>query len=277
MVLPSAASSSLARGQFNGRLVVSGSLDMIIKVWDVETGLCVHTLHGVCLSSVLPALEHSTAAWWGRGRRVVAGHQSLTGLMQLRGKILVSGNADATLRVWDITTGQCVAERVCRRPTLVLTLAGRCLHSLRGHRSAVTNLSFDDKFIVSCSDDGTVKLWDLASGRFLRNLLDLNTPAAGAGDDPGADPNKYILYCPWLGCPATARVACLLTRPLLQPAGRVAHSVLRHEAGVRGGQPRTLVEQHAHRRPRFLPKAHLCAPDAVIMACAAFSALFAPV
>lgn len=67
--------------QFDGVHVVSGSLDTSIRVWDVETGACKHTLMG---------------------------HQSLTSGMELRNNILVSGNADSTVKVWDITTGQCL-------------------------------------------------------------------------------------------------------------------------------------------------------------------------
>jgi len=36
------------------------------------------------------------------------GHQSLTSGMELRDNILVSGNADSTVKVWDILTGQCL-------------------------------------------------------------------------------------------------------------------------------------------------------------------------
>lgn len=36
------------------------------------------------------------------------GHQSLTSGMELRSNILVSGNADSTVKVWDIVTGQCL-------------------------------------------------------------------------------------------------------------------------------------------------------------------------
>ena len=61
--------------------VVSGSLDTSIRVWEVETGACKHTLMG---------------------------HQSLTSGMELRNNILVSGNADSTVKVWDIVTGQCL-------------------------------------------------------------------------------------------------------------------------------------------------------------------------
>lgn len=67
--------------QFDSIHVVSGSLDTSIRVWDVETGACKHTLMG---------------------------HQSLTSGMELRDNILVSGNADSTVKVWDIITGQCL-------------------------------------------------------------------------------------------------------------------------------------------------------------------------
>lgn len=61
--------------------VVSGSLDTSIRVWEVETGACRHTLMG---------------------------HQSLTSGMELRNNILVSGNADSTVKVWDIVSGHCL-------------------------------------------------------------------------------------------------------------------------------------------------------------------------
>lgn len=60
---------------------MSGSLDTSIRVWDVETGNCIHTL---------------------------TGHQSLTSGMELKDNILVSGNADSTVKIWDIKTGQCL-------------------------------------------------------------------------------------------------------------------------------------------------------------------------
>ena len=67
--------------QFDGIHIVSGSLDTSIRVWDVETGQCRHTLMG---------------------------HQSLTSGMELKNNILISGNADSTVKVWDIVTGQCL-------------------------------------------------------------------------------------------------------------------------------------------------------------------------
>lgn len=61
--------------------MVSESLDTSIRVWDVETGECLHT---------------------------PMGHQSLITEMKLKNKILVFGNTDTSVKVWDITTGQCL-------------------------------------------------------------------------------------------------------------------------------------------------------------------------
>lgn len=65
--------------------------------------------------------------------------------------------------MWDITSGQ-------------------CLHTLQGpnkHQSAVTSLQFTDNFVVTSSDDGTVKLWDLKTGAFVRNLVQLDSGGNG--------------------------------------------------------------------------------------------------
>lgn len=53
--------------------MISGSLDTTIRVWDVLEGCCLHTL---------------------------VGHTSLTSGMQLLDNILVSANADSTIKVY---------------------------------------------------------------------------------------------------------------------------------------------------------------------------------
>jgi F-box/WD-40 domain protein 7 len=62
-------------------LVISGSLDTTIRIWNIEDGHLVHKL---------------------------LGHQSLTSGMQLCGNTLVSANADSTIKVWNIQDGSCV-------------------------------------------------------------------------------------------------------------------------------------------------------------------------
>ena len=71
--------------------------------------------------------------------------------MELKDNILVSGNADSTVKIWDILSGQCLQ-----------TLSGP-----NKHQSAVTCLQFNNKFVITSSDDGTVKLWDVKTGQLV--------------------------------------------------------------------------------------------------------------
>lgn len=47
------------------------------------------------------------------------------------------------------------------------------------HQSAVTCLQFNRRFVITSSDDGTVKIWDLRTGEFLRNLVTLSSGGSG--------------------------------------------------------------------------------------------------
>ena len=99
--------------------IVSSSMDHTIRVWDIDTGRCLHKLEGV--RSVRGRRRTRGLADGGRltlkgcpaaAERVrpIAGHASLVGLMQLRGDVLVSGGADHRVRVWNVANGQCVHD-----------------------------------------------------------------------------------------------------------------------------------------------------------------------
>lgn len=47
------------------------------------------------------------------------------------------------------------------------------------HLSAVTCLQFNNRFVITSSDDGTVKLWDVRTGEFIRNLVALESGGSG--------------------------------------------------------------------------------------------------
>ena len=93
----------------------------------------------------------------GRGIAAAAAIGSKTGAESVAfdpsGKYLASGCRDDTVRVWDVSTWQQVAE-------------------LRGHTRAVTSVAFDSsgKYLASGSDDYTVRVWDVVAGKEVAEL-----------------------------------------------------------------------------------------------------------
>ncbi|CAJ0920945.1 unnamed protein product, partial [Mesorhabditis belari] len=65
----------------DGKYIVSGSSDKMVRVWCGQTGAQLHVLQG-----------HTREVW----------------CMSLHGTTLVSGSCDETLRVWDIVDGKCL-------------------------------------------------------------------------------------------------------------------------------------------------------------------------
>ena len=109
---------------------MSGSLDTHIRVWNAESGQCLHTLKGMyctcslhdnyyfcyeynwlCFAMVLSIIYscmHVLGVVHVHELREIycfycccccLGHQSLTSGMELKKNILVSGNADSTVKV----------------------------------------------------------------------------------------------------------------------------------------------------------------------------------
>ncbi|GAA5906217.1 hypothetical protein JCM8208_000665 [Rhodotorula glutinis] len=149
-----------------GDTLVSGSYDMDVRVWDVSTGRVRHILRGHTQKVYSVVYDHvrkqcasgsmdSTVRLWstetGECKAVLEGHTSLVGLLGLTHRNLVSAAADWTLRIWDPVTG------VCRQ-------------SLAAHQGAITCFQHDEHKVISGSD-GTLKMWDVQTGEFVRDLL----------------------------------------------------------------------------------------------------------
>lgn len=88
--------------------------------------------------------------------RSLLGHTSFinTEVIAPDGKTLISGSADNTIRIWDMTSGQ-------------------TLRTLAGHTSFVNALTLtpDGKTLISGSADRTIKIWDLSTGSLRHTLL----------------------------------------------------------------------------------------------------------
>ncbi|EGX49525.1 hypothetical protein AOL_s00078g14 [Orbilia oligospora ATCC 24927] len=150
----------------HGDTLVSGSYDNFVRVWKISTGECVHRLAGHTAKVYSVVLDHkrnrcisgsmdSCVKVWsldnGALLYTLEGHTSLVGLLDLSHDYLVSAAADASLRIWDPETGQ-------------------LRHTLSAHTGAITCFQHDGHKVISGSD-GTLKMWNIKTGRFIRDLL----------------------------------------------------------------------------------------------------------
>lgn len=87
----------------------------------------------------------------GQCQHMLTGHTSLVGLLGLSPSYLVSAAADSTLRVWDPESGE-------------------LRHTLAAHNGAITCFQHDE-FKVLSGSDGTLKMWDIRDGTQVRDLL----------------------------------------------------------------------------------------------------------
>jgi WD40 repeat protein len=130
-------------------LLVSGSFDRTLRIWDLDTGSVLHTLEGdigvvsgVC---ALPAAD---------------------------GRILLASGDGQMVRVWDPDTG-----------TLLRTLGGHL-----GVVSGVCALpAADGRILLASGDDQMVRVWDPDTGTLLRTLGDDTGRVTGVCALPAAD------------------------------------------------------------------------------------------
>lgn len=145
-------------------VMVTGSYDRTIRVWNLQTGETLRVLSGHargvrCLqfddSKVISgSMDRTLKIWnWRTGEllRTLEGHTEGIVSLTYNDRVLASGSADSSIRIWNFQTGECFP--------------------LNGHRDWVNalqlwtapshGLSSPSMFLYSASDDFTIRLWDL--------------------------------------------------------------------------------------------------------------------
>lgn len=154
--------------QFDETKAITGSRDRTIRVWDLTTYKCLRVYGGPNhrpSANTPPPMEE-------RPERVIS-YASLNGTpagndlyhvpsdyhdasilcLQYDAEIMVTGSSDYTCIVWDITGPDFVP-----------------MYRLRGHEAGVLDVCLDDKYIISCSKDAMIKVWDRKTGVCVRTL-----------------------------------------------------------------------------------------------------------
>lgn len=178
----------------DGKVAISGSRDKSLKIWDMESGKCIHTLLGHTDSVNSAALSPD-------------------------GKMAVSGSGDKSLKVWDVESGECIhtlvghtdcVNSVALSPDGKTAISGsgdnflkvwdlesgKFLRTLEGHAGPVLSvaLSPDSRLAVSGSDDRTIKIWKLDSGECLGTIKGNNSVDSVALSTDGS----LLVYKFWM-------------------------------------------------------------------------------
>ncbi len=161
---------SAAAFSHDGLLIASASHDNTLKLWDAQSGQCIHTLkgHDDWVKSV--AFDHNS-------------------------KRIASASFDQTIKIWNAVSAQCILT-LKGHEGLVLSVAfnhnskriasasfdktikiwnavsGQCIHTLKGHNNTINSVAFDhnSKRIASASYDKTIKIWNAESGQCILTL-----------------------------------------------------------------------------------------------------------
>jgi F-box and WD-40 domain protein 1/11 len=106
--------------QYSGKYLVSGSRDKSIRVWNLDTQRLIH--------------------------KPLFGHTASVLCLQFDERpeqdIIISGGSDCRIILWQFSTGRIVKEIE------------------QAHSESVLNLRFDDRYLVTCSKDKTIKVWN---------------------------------------------------------------------------------------------------------------------
>ena len=151
--------------QFSENILVTGSYDATIRIWDIETGHEVRTLTGHlkgvrCLQFddtklISGSLDDTLKVWnWRTGEclSTYRGHDGAVIGLHFSGDLLVSASVDRTIKRWNFRD--------------------KSIFTLRGHTDWVNTVRIDitSRTIFSASDDLTIRLWDLDTRKCLRVL-----------------------------------------------------------------------------------------------------------
>ncbi len=166
---PPPSASRVAQGTAGRQLLVTGSSDQTVRVWDAATGQSLYTLRGQprALSAIaiqpfvnetetsewlLAAVgyDHLVHLWEGRGAQTLASPRTLRGpneplyavAISPDGRMVSGTGHDGLVYLWDRASGQLIQR-------------------LRGHTDSVECLAFhpDGTLLASGSADGEVRLW----------------------------------------------------------------------------------------------------------------------
>ncbi|KAL7928858.1 hypothetical protein V8C35DRAFT_220486 [Trichoderma chlorosporum] len=151
----------------DSRLVATSSDDKAVRIWNADTGECLHALEQQGYTRLVEFSHDSMLViscceeinvWrtdTGERIRTLNGHTKAVESVAFShdSELIVSASADATVKIWRTDTG-------------------KGIKTLNGHTGVVNSVAFshDSKLIASGSYDKTVRVWSAETGECIRTL-----------------------------------------------------------------------------------------------------------
>lgn len=165
-------------------ILITGSYDRTVRVWNLETGVEVRCLRGHTSAVralqfdeaklITGSMDHTIRVWnWRKGEciRTLEGHTEGVVCLDFDANILASGSVDTTVKIWNSYTGEAFTLRGHHDWVNAVRLwdaygsAGSPVDPCRSTLKIETG-----KMLFSASDDGTIRLWDLARRACMRQF-----------------------------------------------------------------------------------------------------------
>ena len=152
--------------QFDEQKIITGSRDRTIRVWDTHTFQCIRKIGPPSHASSHAAVS-DTSTLYPPGAFYIQNtsstdpsggiapheyHDASILCLQFDQDIMVTGSSDHTAIMWSIQENY------------------RPIRRLRGHTAGVLDVCVDERYVVTCSKDTTICLWDRETGELVKKL-----------------------------------------------------------------------------------------------------------
>lgn len=184
-------------------LIVTGSKDSTIRLWNQTNLLATYTGHTEHINSVafnknkfiVSCSADKSLKIWNLGvgeissaKKTVIGHSKDASVVKVSpdGKILASGSQDKTIKLWSTKLKErnlleghkrgiwdlafCSYERLLASSSGDLTIKlwlvdnGSCVRTLEGHTQSVLKLTWTKNNLISAGNNGDIKIWNIRTG-----------------------------------------------------------------------------------------------------------------
>ena len=171
-------------------VLITGSCDRTIRVWNLETGAELHCLRGHTrtvralqfdeVKLITGSMDSTLKVWdWRRGKciKTLSGHTDGVICLNFDSNVLASGSVDSTIKVWNLRTGGTsftlrghsdsvnAVQLWDSRPETRASSVDSFIFDVAGSASPISGGASSQidpgKMLFSASDDGTIRLWDL--------------------------------------------------------------------------------------------------------------------